>query len=430
MRYFPGARLLRDSGSRARRTPVPVYLAAAAVSAALVVPVAHADNDTDHLKGQQKKVHGQIDQATDDLHEASRKVARITRRLAEAQSELRSARAHLVEVKDELSDARALAKSLTKKLNKAEARLETAVAELKAARRDVRIQRETTRDTVIGIATEGDPRLTLISSYLNSGTVEEVMVSETGNAVVVGRQQNVLNDFLDAEDTFEANKVKVEDARDEVADSKRAAEKNLANVEALLIRAKEARSEISGLVDQRETAKKAAEKAKAADAAALARLEERERRIKQQILNAAKDDPGSNFTGNSDGYLHVPASGPVTSPFGYRVHPIYGYYGLHNGTDFGAACGSAVWAGAAGKVVSTYYDEVYGNRLYLAIGRVNGATITLVYNHLSSYAVSQGDRVRRGQVLGAVGTTGWSTGCHLHFIVMKNGTPVDPMNYL
>ena len=89
-----------------------------------------------------------------------------------------------------------------------------------------------------------------------------------------------------------------------------------------------------------------------------------------------------------------------------------------------------MFAGAAGTVTSTYYDEVYGNRLYLSIGTVNGANLTLVYNHMSGYKVSNGARVGRGDVVGYVGTTGWSTGCHMHFTVLRNGNPVDPMQYL
>ena len=81
-------------------------------------------------------------------------------------------------------------------------------------------------------------------------------------------------------------------------------------------------------------------------------------------------------------------------------------------------------------MINTYYDQVYGNRLYLSVGTVNGANLTLVYNHLSGYRVSEGAHVGRGEVVGYVGSTGWSTGCHLHFTVLRNGTPVNPMNYL
>ena len=87
-------------------------------------------------------------------------------------------------------------------------------------------------------------------------------------------------------------------------------------------------------------------------------------------------------------------------------------------------------AGAAGTVISEYYSSVWGNRLFLDVGRVNGKTMTLVYNHISSYTAGTGARVGRGDVVAHSGTTGWSTGCHLHFTVLLNGNPVDPAPYL
>jgi murein DD-endopeptidase MepM/ murein hydrolase activator NlpD len=72
---------------------------------------------------------------------------------------------------------------------------------------------------------------------------------------------------------------------------------------------------------------------------------------------------------------------------------------------------------------------VWRNRLYINLGMVNGKFITVIYNHLSRYNVGVGQTVDRGDVVGYVGTTGWSTGCHLHFTVMENGHPVDPMKY-
>jgi murein DD-endopeptidase MepM/ murein hydrolase activator NlpD len=169
----------------------------------------------------------------------------------------------------------------------------------------------------------------------------------------------------------------------------------------------------------------------------LEKLKQEEARIKKKILaaiaaaEAAAAAAGSDgFQGESDGFLDYPVSGRLTSPFGYRTHPIYGYYGLHDGTDFGAGCGSSLGAVADGTVVSAYYSSVYGNRLYLSVGRVNGASLVAVYNHASSYRVGVGDKVSRGETLGYVGSTGWSTGCHLHFTILRNGDAVDPMGYL
>ena len=80
-------------------------------------------------------------------------------------------------------------------------------------------------------------------------------------------------------------------------------------------------------------------------------------------------------------------------------------------------------------MITEYYSSVYGNRLYLNVGQVNGKNITVVYNHASRYRVGIGDDVGRGDIVGYVGSTGWSTGCHLHFTVLENGTAVDPMKY-
>ncbi|WP_397207154.1 M23 family metallopeptidase [Nocardioides zeae] len=132
--------------------------------------------------------------------------------------------------------------------------------------------------------------------------------------------------------------------------------------------------------------------------------------------------------GSSSG-LSYPVNGRVTSPYGMRVHPIYGYYSLHDGVDFGAACGTPMYAAADGEVVERYYQSAWGNRLIIDNGYMRGAGISTIYNHATRYVVSVGQHVRRGQLVGYVGTTGWSTGCHLHFTVYRNGSPTNPMNY-
>ena len=85
---------------------------------------------------------------------------------------------------------------------------------------------------------------------------------------------------------------------------------------------------------------------------------------------------------------------------------------------------------ADGTVLSRYWSDVYGNRLYLDVGKVNGHNLTVVYNHATSYRVNVGYHVTRGEIVGYVGSTGWSTGCHLHFTVLLDGNPVDPMHYM
>ncbi len=438
MRFFPSAPCSSDPTQRTlhdvvRRCLQPQWLvtlvAIGVTTGGVVVPLAQA-NDEDDLRDKQHQVEGQIDRAQEELQEASRDVSRATGRLDDVRTQLSSARARLTRVKTRLHDARVEAHRLELALEKAEARLDRAALELRAARAEVARQREQLRGTVIGMATQGDPRLEMLSSYLSSGSIEETLVNETASEMVVGREDQALTGLEHAEAALEDHKAEVRDARDDVAAQEDAAQANLEQIKTFLGQVKATKARVDRLVVQARDARQDALKARKRDRAALRRLEEREERIKQEILELAQQTPGRNYQGNADGLLQTPVAGPVTSPFGYRRHPIYGYWGLHDGTDFGAGCGSQLWAGESGTVINAYFDEVYGNRLYLSIGRVNGANITLVYNHMSGYNVSEGSRVGRGDVVGWVGTTGWSTGCHLHFTVLRNGEPVDPMNYL
>jgi murein DD-endopeptidase MepM/ murein hydrolase activator NlpD len=193
-----------------------------------------------------------------------------------------------------------------------------------------------------------------------------------------------------------------------------------------------AKQKVQEYVATRRAAYSRAMQVRRRDRAVLVRLRQREDKIRDRILAAARRAARSKagYHGRAAGLLNMPVNGPVTSPFGYRVHPIYHYYSLHDGTDFGAGCGQPLYAVAGGRVLSEYYSSVWGNRLYLNLGTINGKNVTVIYNHLSRYAAGRGQSVGRGQVIGYVGTTGWSTGCHLHFTVMVNGNPVNPMPWL
>ncbi|MFC7505950.1 M23 family metallopeptidase, partial [Nocardioides sp. GCM10030258] len=246
---------------------------------------------------------------------------------------------------------------------------------------------------------------------------------------VTGRQNQALVALEAAEAAMEQRKIEVAAARNDVARAKKSADENVATIAVLVDQAATTALQVRALVVKTNGARLAVVRARAADRAALARLQKREARIKAEIIRLSRQQGGS-YNGDTGGFLAKPGPGPVTSPYGYRIHPIYGYYGLHNGIDFGTGCGAPLVAGESGTVINRYYDEVYGNRLYVAIGRVNGAAMTLIYNHMSSYSVGKGAKVRRGQVVGYSGSTGWSTGCHLHFTVLRNGETVDPARYL
>jgi murein DD-endopeptidase MepM/ murein hydrolase activator NlpD len=432
VRYFPSAPWLRRALERRPAWAHPqwiVTLVAVVVAiAGLTVPLAHADDRND-LKHKQNHVRGQISGVRDLIDEASHQVSRISKRLDRAKGQLTSARIRLKSVRADLVKAQTTATALAAKLADAQQKLDLAKAALAQARADVAVQRGESRDAVVSMATGDDARIAIVNAYLNSGSIEDVLTGQTAYDVVTGRQHQALVKLEAAEEAMAKQKAAVADARDAVAAAKKQADEHVVVVTRLVAQATTARNEVLGLVVKTRDARQAVVRARARDRAALRRLEAREAKIRRQILALSKKQGGS-YHGDTGGLLARPGPGPITSPFGWRIHPIYGYWGLHNGTDFGTGCGAALWAGESGTVINEYYDEVYGNRLYLAIGKVNGASIVLVYNHLSRYAVHQGAHVKRGQVVGYSGTTGWSTGCHLHFTVLRNGTAVDPMQYL
>ena len=121
-----------------------------------------------------------------------------------------------------------------------------------------------------------------------------------------------------------------------------------------------------------------------------------------------------------------PASGRFTSPFGYRIHPISRTRRMHTGIDIANSSGTNIAASQNGKVIFTGYQGSYGK--LIVIRHANG--METAYAHLSRISVSVGDTVTQGQSIGKMGSTGGSTGSHLHFEIRKNGTAVNPMNYL
>lgn len=166
----------------------------------------------------------------------------------------------------------------------------------------------------------------------------------------------------------------------------------------------------------------------AAEAAAKKAAEEQQKQQEVQKNNASAD---SNVNTNDvyEGGVFTwpcPSSHKITSGFGYRDKPIAGATSYHQGYDIGASAGAAIVAAADGVVTSTGYSSVLGNYVILS----HGGGLFTIYEHCSAVLVSQGQSVSRGSTIAKVGSTGVSTGPHLHFGVQLNGKYVDPGNYL
>jgi len=148
--------------------------------------------------------------------------------------------------------------------------------------------------------------------------------------------------------------------------------------------------------------------------------------IIQNAQKAQVDTAVNNPTTPSTGGFQWPLNARVSSEFGYRIHPIYRTRRLHAGIDMGAAGGTPIAASNSGVVIFAGRRGGYGNTIIVD----HGGGITTLYAHQSRLGSSNGQLVDRGDIIGYVGTTGTSTGNHLHFEVRVNGTPTNPRNYL
>ena len=143
-------------------------------------------------------------------------------------------------------------------------------------------------------------------------------------------------------------------------------------------------------------------------------------------INKTAKDPAVQV---ASGFIR-PIQGRISSPFGWRVHPIFNTRSYHSGVDIAGPNLGAIRAANSGKVIYSGWYGGYGKVVIIEHGVINGKPITTLYAHMNSIAVSNGTKVSKGQVIGYEGTTGYSTGPHCHFEVRENGQPHNPLNYI
>jgi len=414
--------------SATQRRLAAVLAACILAMAALASPFASADDD---LKDKQNQVKKQISAADADLEETSAALRAATIALREAQAALSSAQARLAETRARLLKAQILDRKMQAKLNEAIAALAAARVELREGQAEVERQREAAGEMVADMYELGDPQLVGLSSLLEAKGLDDMTRYQATSESMINQEQSLLDALRAAEVLLTVKEAKVEAKKGEVEIQRQKAAENLKLMEGLEKQAEAEEASVRSLVGQRAEALKSAARAKARDRVLLVHLRAEEARItemlRQRALEAMKGHNGP--AGPSGGFLSYPVNGYITSPFGYRIHPIYGYYSLHNGVDFGASCGAPMYAAAGGRVIAQYYQSAWGNRLIIDHGYQRGVGLATIYNHATHYVVGVGSRVSRGQLVGYVGSTGWSTGCHLHFTVMANGVAVDPMRW-
>jgi murein DD-endopeptidase MepM/ murein hydrolase activator NlpD len=410
------------------RTRLVVAVTAVALGVGVLTAPLGAWADIKHLRHQHAQAQHSVRHAKADLDESSSQTRHAYAALSRSQTDLRAARHDLAVARTNAEAARTRLIEVRRQLDVARARLERAKVNLDRQRQAAADQHDQLVNTVTSLYEGGDPQLVGMLSLLGSSTPDDLTAKQANNSLVLDSQDQILDSLQATQVLLQVQTDELTQARDQVARKKEQAAAELARKREYERQALGAKQRVEKNVKAKRRAWAMARAARAHDQAALARAKRHDAAIQRmiQLAIAREQRRGGGYRGTTGGLLMRPVNGPITSPYGWRIHPIYHYWGLHDGDDFGAPCGAPMYAVANGTVMSEYYSSVWGNRLFINLGSINGSNVTVIYNHLSAYRSHVGERVTRGQLVGLVGTTGWSTGCHTHFTVMVNGRPVDP----
>lgn len=399
-----------------------------------LTPASTAAGNGDDLKHRKHKVERRMEAAQDHLAASTRHLVRAKKALSKVRHRLDHARAvyeqaHGAMVAAALVDDRAQAD-----LDAAETSLDRAQARVDSAMDRILQQETVLRAYAVDAFQSGDPVLLSLSMVLTTDEPEDLMGRLGSMDTVVDRQAEALSRLEAARIVHEVERARLQTTRDVVADRRERAAATLRERRAVEQAAEAARAEVRALTDQARKQKKIAAKARADDLKRLRKIRKERARVQRMLRKyyakqrrRAHRAHRAPAKGNA---MPWPANGWISSRYGMRLHPVYHRWTLHDGLDVAAPCGRPVHATARGVVVARYYSGPYGNRVVIAHGLRNGVGLATAYNHLSRFSTFRGQRVRRGDVIGYVGSTGYSTGCHLHFMVMRNGRPVNPAPWL
>ena len=390
-----------------------------------------------------KQVDKEIESLKEELEDTSASLKNAYLALRRTQAALPGAQAALDQATAAVSRADAYNDEMAVRLEVARANEARAVDELAATR----AQLAETRTRVARFAAQlyQDQGMGQLSVALSATTPDDFANRIAMNDTVMDVQNQSLTRLATARAAATAQQAHNKELKVQVQAAKKQAEAALAKAQKARSAAAAAKARLDALAAKQTAQSKALEAQKKAEKTKLDAAQKEQARLQRVLVARARaaklaaarraawlrkhHKPVPPPVSSSGGYLSRPSEGWISSEFGMRYHPILHYWRLHAGRDFAANCGTPIRAAASGHIISRGWGGGYGNRIMIDHGIVRGVDLVTTYNHMERYAV-RGGNVSRGQVIGYVGTTGSSTGCHLHFETYEDGIPRDPRRWL
>ncbi|MGH8969551.1 MAG: peptidoglycan DD-metalloendopeptidase family protein [Actinomycetes bacterium] len=419
-----------------RRPAGRLATAAVCVAALLAGPApAGAHGHDGSPAARQRDAAEVLQQVRDELAESSEAMVAAAADLRLAERALPGAHRAAEHAREALAAARLRQQAASRRRAVAQARLMLASQDADATAALVDEQRARI-GRLARAAYQGGGPLAQVSMVLEARSPADFTERLVAWESVVSSQRGALADLQLVQDTLGDRTADLEHVRDELTAANEQAQAELAAVADLEARARLAEQEVGRLVAAREAALAAAKAAQAEDEQRMQRLQGESTRLSAMLAKQATEALGADGAraGSSvppvPGTLAWPVRARISSPYGMRTHPITGVHKLHTGVDLSAPCGTPIGAARDGTVIVAEYNQAYGWRTVVSHGVVGRVLLTTTYNHQPGLGVEVGQRVRAGDVIGWVGSTGYSTGCHLHFELVVNSELVDPVPWL
>ena len=341
---------------------------------------------------------------------------------------LRSKKAGIVEQKAALDQEMNLAQEeievVKQQITAYDQQIEDKGVELEAAKKEEEAQTVRFRGCVRHLEEYG--QMSYIAILLEATSLSDLLARMDMVGEVIAYNKQVQADMTAAREKVETVKAELEDARVELQDKQ--SELETKQVE-LRQKSSEAAALLANLQADINAYEAVQEQYEKQEQAVRSQIDKQVEDLRRQDEENKKNDP-SYDAGKDNGATGsmlwpCPSCHTITSPFGWRTHPISGTKKYHSGVDIGASYGAAIIAADGGTIITAGSVSGYGNCVVINHG--NG--ITTLYGHMSSIAVRTGQKVSKGQTIGYVGSTGNSTGPHLHWEVTVNGVRQNPLNY-
>lgn len=396
-----------DGGETATATPAPTEASAKATAAPTSVAVKKANQAVDSAKEEKATMEKSLDAAKQMLQDLEAMKSSVESKVAELDTELTTVNAQLEELQKKLQDKIQEIEKTKEDISKAKAVEEKQYEDMKVRIKYMYEQGNTQYAALI----------------LESQSIADFLNKADYVASISEYDRQMLEKYEETRKQVEELEARLVVEQQELEVQEKETKDKVEAIE-VLVEAKEAELEtVNGQIASKEQLIAEYE----------ADIEEQNRVIQELEAAAKRAAEEAAQTGAStqkyDGGIFAwpcPAYTRISSPFGYRMHPTLGVVKFHNGVDLAAPAGSAILAAYDGTVISAAYNDSMGN--YVMINHGDG--IYTIYMHASALYVSAGQKVTKGETIAAVGTTGRSTGNHLHFSVRVNGEYVDPMGYI